>query len=240
MLLTNTSTPSISHPLRLVEIGLILHSSMSKIFLALPTHDNKISVGAVNPIAKAISNHDIQLASLTSSFLTNNFNHLWCMMLEDMPEYFVMLHSDIVPETDWIDILLEEVKDYDIVSVVSPMKNDSKGVSTATFDQNRENRIRRLTIEEVNSLPKTFTKKDVNDYGISGELLFNTGCWIAKTGDWCKTFPGFEMISGIVNEKPVSLPEDWAFSLWCAKNNLKTAATSKIKLEHHGINKWTM
>jgi hypothetical protein len=206
-----------------------------KIFLGIPTYDGQMCGGAVYPIVVAASEYQIHLMVNSSSLLPQNFNMLWCAFVESDCDYFVMLHSDIQPDVEFVKKLVDRSKDFDVVSAVSPIKDDSGDTSTAMFQGDT---IRRLSMKDIDSLPETFTTKDVHErLGLEGKLVLNTGCWIAKRGDWCEKFPGFSTSCMIKEGKPISLTEDWRFSLWAYDQGLKLAAT-QIPLTHYGTKGW--
>lgn len=209
------------------------------IFLAIPSY------GETNPktVLSILSSckKGVQLYFHTSSFLVDCFNECWCSLL-NTPDatYWAMLHADVSPEGPWLETLVEELerKKLDVLSVVIPLKDDSRNTSTAVLDA--KGMVHRLTLDQVFALPQTFT--DTKEIGIEGKLLLNTGLWIAKVGPWMKEFPGFEATSQIVcnngHYETLCQPEDWAFSCWAHEKGLKIGATRKVQLEHWGKKAW--
>jgi len=217
------------------------------IFLGFPHWDYSTPYTA-DALMRASKKHKINLVYKYSSTLCFNFNSLWCNMLNiGGMDYFAMLHSDVVPPPFWIDELLKEMGENDIISAIIPIKDHLKRVSTSVLTEvNGGKEIYCLTYDEVEKLPTTFTKRNLKDIGKNGILLVNTGCWIAKTGEWCKEFPGFHMDNVIKYNKktkkyePKMLSEDWLFSSWCDSIGLKIAATKCIKPLHFGKQNWVL
>lgn len=221
------------------------------IFLGLPCTDSFV-VKALAGLLHASQKHPVQLATKYSSNLTDNFNQLWCQMLNSkpLPEYFAMMHSDIEVPMWWLDTLVEELENnqLDVVSAVIPIKNDLRVTSTAMLDPGRKGElVYRLTYDDVKKLPKTFDNDDVKTIVGKGEsLLLNTGCWIAKAGDWMREFPGFQTDAVIKRDEktglfvPLTMPEDWRFSAWCNTKGVKIGATTALLVTHYGTNGWNI
>jgi len=94
--------------------------------------------------------------------------------------HFIMLHNDVVPESGWIDILMEEILacGADLLSVAMPIK-DLKGLTSTAIDSLDDpyEVERRITMTELYRLPPTFGIKDIPGYG-DRRLLANTGCFV--------------------------------------------------------------
>lgn len=178
------------------------------------------------------------------SILTHTFNCLWADAYNHRKElgftHFGMLHDDIGPETGWLKKLHEEMDatGADIVSVVNAIKNDKGCTSTGLRLPGRQV-VKRLTLAEVwaESLPQTFCAADINPGTI---LAINTGCWLAKVGDWMRHFPGFRTESGIHYDPETDKmtawvdSEDWIFAEWAHIQGLKVYATRAVKTWHEG------
>jgi len=178
------------------------------------------------------------------SALPHNFNTGWCVALNivhlgERVDYFAMLHADIAPEPGWLSKLIEEMEDkqLDVLSAVSPIKNNL-GLTSTAIDNNERDTWRpmcRLTMKEVFDLPETFTEDD-----LPGPLLINTGCWVVKWNqDWCKQVH-FEFNDRIVfntalnRYMPEFEPEDWCISRMFNDLGLRVGATRKVRLAHYG------
>lgn len=181
--------------------------------------------------------------AIQSSLLAQAFNILWCWMLNrrrngDPVSYFAMLHADVEPEDFWVDKLVDELeaKGLDVLGAVAPIK-DRRGVTSIAMAHDSGDPWRvhgRLTMREVYRLPETFTSADVGR-----PLLLNTGCWVAKVGDWCpKVHFTINDRIAFSKEKDAYVaecePEDWFFSRLCHELGLKVGATRKVRLGHRG------
>lgn len=222
-------------------------TEMERVYLAIPCGaDACISIGTVRTILHAIAEPRLSIAvmPLASSALVCNFNHLLCDLRHKMLEghafdWFVMLHSDIECEQNWLSKLVGIAKQTsaDILSVLSPIK-DERGLVSAGLDTNQW-MPRRFTMTEVHgSMPKTFDSEYCrNRYG--HDLIVNTACMIFNTRrPWIADF-WFETKNEIALDgrgKATVLfePEDWKMSRWANRNNLKLFTTSEVKLCHLG------
>ncbi len=124
----------------------------------------------------------------------DDFNALWARAMNRFENgeitHVGMLHSDLNPQTGFLDILMDEMaeNDLDLLSVACAMK-DGRGVCNCGVGvtANRWGSWRRITVEELPRLPPTFGLEDVMRLWFpSGEhsledkvLLHNTGCFIA-------------------------------------------------------------
>lgn len=108
------------------------------VFIGVPMHDQRMYGGTATAVMMPTEGKvDVTTMFGDGSSLSHNFNQLWsrALMLHDLGEvqYFAMIHSDIAPETFWLDKLLTEMKrvDADVISAVSPFRDGSKMTSTA-------------------------------------------------------------------------------------------------------------
>lgn len=193
--------------------------------------------------------------SLQSSFSSNgfdDFNIVWAQALNAFEAgsvtHFAMLHSDVVPQPGWLDVLLGEIEELkaDVVSCVIPIK-DGRGV-TSTGIGNPACRwapFRRFTMHEIMEMPSTFSISDT-EYP-DKFLLHNTGCWVCDLRS-----PIFRQTDKNGNAEcyfnfPTAVrrgedgrwvhyreSEDWFFSKKLAKLGAKTYATRKVSLFHRG------
>lgn len=175
------------------------------------------------------------------SILPHNFNCLLCKAFNSRQSHgwthFGLHHADIEASAGWLDTLLAEMDrhDADVISTVVPIK-DSRGVTSTGWMEPDTGRITRFTMHEVyNKLPATF---DAQTACPGKWLMVNTGLWVARL-DVLEDFPGFEFRSCIQKcddgkRRAVVLPEDWAFSEWCARQGLRVFATRAVKVSHHG------
>ena len=176
-----------------------------------------------------------------SSLLAYNFNTLWAEALNRRQElgltHFAMLHSDVVPEPGWLDILLEEqaLVGIDLLSCVIPIK-DGRGL-TSTAIVSPTNAIRRLTLWDL--IEGFYANRSLPLLEQEGRLLVNTGCWVCDF-----TQPWVEKVSFQCQDKIVkneegrfvahNVPEDWHFSMQCHRLGVSVAATRVVELAHLG------
>lgn len=209
---------------------------MTKILFGMPCYSG-IERQAHNAVVEIASRPDVVIANNTSTLIAMQRNIFWCDALNDRTYTHVcMMDSDIQPEHGWLDKMLAEMQAVgaDVLSVVSPMKDESGDTSMATA---QDNALTRLSMARVRCLPETFCSKDVG-----ARLCVNTGLILCDmTGSWVQQV-WFEINDAIrqVEEKwrPVNMPEDWNFSLMAQTFGAKVFATRKVKLTHWGRKGW--
>lgn len=217
---------------------------MEKVYLGIPCYGNSVNEGHLNATSMASKKQQLQIIETGSmSILTFNFNRLYAHALNARKQgitHFCMLHDDIVPEAFWLEKMLELMAKHgaDILSVVSPIKDNHGLTSTALDEPMAENipqqwRVRRLTLHEVwNDYPGTFT---------ADNLLVNTGCMLVDIRkDWADKLH-FRFENAIIPSprdpsklEAVCMPEDWLFSRDARKLGAKIFATREIKIYHEG------
>ena len=221
-------------------------------FLGMP-HSGQMTPETLFSLTNAGGKCRMLLAYAASSLLCHNFNQLWCQALngpeEDKPgvrpEFFAMHHSDIAAPTDWLDVLLGELDatGATMVSAAVAIKDFRGLTSTALLDV-QENKLRRLTVRELDELPETFAADDIaRAWGMPEEdpnrfvLCVNTGLWVCRFGDWAETIC-FETGDRIEQRDgkfvPMVFPEDWLFSSTLVSKGFKVAATKKVPVIHFG------
>jgi hypothetical protein len=187
----------------------------------------------------------LDIAYAHSSFLTFNFNALWCMALNNSHyTHFAMLHEDILPSAEnWLTKLVRFADDdqADMISIVSPIKLEIGTTSTALARAGEFGNFRRLTMREAVTLPSVFGRAEMETlFGWSGEnlLLVNTGAMVIRL-NWRDVLEQmcFKVNNWIRKNKQgdyiaISEPEDWAFSREAHERGLKVMATAAIRLEH--------
>jgi hypothetical protein len=214
------------------------------IFIGIPCYGNKICEGAVKGVLAASNqrlNKTIQFSGF--SILTRNFNALWTQALNSREQgttHFCMLHEDISPEPYWLDKMLRIMgeTDADILSVVSPMK-DNRGLTSTALDEplgdaDQRYRVRRLTLTEIHAKPATWTDE---------KLLVNSGLMLVKLDDRCEKL-WFEFNDAIVKNKDgkwgaVGMSEDWNFSRKAHQLGMKIFVTREISLQHLGMARYS-
>lgn len=182
----------------------------------------------------------------------DDMNVLWVDALNDAAAggctHFAMLHSDIVPEEGWLDILLTELETHraDLVSAVVPIK-DKRGLTSCGIGDVNDpwNPFRRFTMREIMQMPETFTVEDTEHP--DRYLLHNTGCWccdlrnpvfraLDDNGELIAfmNFP-LRVVQGpdgqLVHQRE---SEDWFFSRQLHRLGVRTLSTRKVSLTHQG------
>lgn len=216
--------------------------------LALPSR----GLGVADPEALAVGivhkasqrgEYMICPAQAWRSIITATFNLLWVSLLNERKRvgitHFAMLHDDVVPQTGWLDVLLDEMNETgaDLVSAVVPMKAAMGLTSTALDNTGDEWNPQRLTLKEIHQLPETFDSKDVG-----APLLLNTGCWICRLDrPWVNNvvFRQQDQIRLVDGQYEAhQIPEDWDFSRQVSRQGGKLVATRKVRL-YHERPEWT-
>lgn len=188
-----------------------------------------------------------------SSLLAKNFNALWGEGISGGYDYFIMLHSDIVPEDGWGQKLIDLIETHqaDTVSVAMPIKSDKGWTSCGIGDHcNKWSPLFRFTMKQLAKLPGTFTPDDIGWRNYP--LVWNTGCWIADVRKpWCfRTNHAGELLARFqvndrirFNKETGKLTvqgesEDWYFSRILYDLGCKCMVTREIKARHYGLHNW--
>lgn len=213
---------------------------MAYVVLGIPTYDQRIPMLAVPPLMQLAKKHTLHYMPVSASLLA--FGHNLCLanaLAVKDADWYINLHSDIVPEPDGLTKLIEiaERENADVVSVISPIK-DGRGLTSTGVGSKDDDwiSVRRFTMKQVmNELPPTFGQDRVEP----GVLMINTGCllinlkspWVRKA---CFTVRDrmVESENGILH--PIILPEDWGFSHDCYRWGAKVFATREVFITHHG------
>lgn len=215
-------------------------------YLSFPCYANVHPAACRAAFGGASARLRVRVLAQGHSLLAHGFNEAWCWALNaaqsgERVDYFAMLHGDIAPEPNWLDVLVAELEagHYDVVSAVVPIK-DSRGLtSTAVGHPDSADCYDvayRLTMAEAVRLPETFTAADIPE--APGPLLVNTGCWVCRFDPKWAERCHFEIRSrirkvGDIYQAEVN-PEDWNISRQWHALGLNVAATRKVKLHHHG------
>jgi hypothetical protein len=223
---------------------------VSKVFIALPTYDNRVdSRQALFLYGARMDNLQTTIKTRGLSALCWCFNWLWADCLNDRTfDYFLMIHADIVPmyPNRWMTKLINEANDAqaDLFSVVSPLKNQD-GLTSTGLISNEHPKERRLSMTEIMAMPETFNATNVaRVFGWEGDtnirLLVNTGCMLIdlrrNRDKWEKMhFQTHDDVVRVNGKLEATFePEDWLFSKQAADFGLKVAATRSVKLIHSG------
>lgn len=208
------------------------------VMLAMPSY------GPVEPESKLVAlycskEHQVIPAMGGCSLLAMGFNILWCKALNNREHagitHFAMAHSDIATEHWWIDKLIAEMDRVgaDVLSAVVPLKKRGGETSTAMMDEH--GLIARMNLADCHKIGPTFQASDVP----CSILCVNTGLWVCDfTKPWVEQIH-FEVRDSIEREQSgefvaKNLPEDWNFSIQCARLGVKVFATTLLSVTHFG------
>lgn len=210
----------------------------SKVFIGIPTYDNKVLAETIPAIMQAKKNPETSLTFRIFSFsaLCANFNILFAEALAGAQKlgytHFVLLHADIFPEAGWLDKMLEIMQrtEAEILSAIIPIK-DSRGVTSTARESDNRWRPIRYTLNEVYKMEPTFTDP---------AILLNSGLMIVDLrGEWTKQI-WFRTEDMIVQNAPgeftqLFISEDWLFSRDARKLGVtKQFATREVRAQHVG------
>ena len=226
-----TTGPVVSTPAR----------KKATIYMGIPTYLNRLeNVGAMFSVIHGSKDNYVGHSSISSSANCLGFNKLWIEALNQRPKFthFLMLHSDIVPMGEhWIDklVALMEKTGADVLSVVSPIK-DEKGFTSTALDEpvgtqiSQRWRVRRLTMHEVFKRPPTWTEP---------KLLINTGVMLVDIRKpWVDKihfhFDDDIIVDAKGRKRAVCFPEDWNFSRDARNLGASLWATREIPIQHFG------
>jgi hypothetical protein len=204
---------------------------MASLLVALPSYDGRRQNARAMSEILSIANLDIVCRERMSSLLAHGFNQTWAEALNAQPDFFMMLHDDIIPlDGDWVQVLFEEFTrtNASILSVVSPIKSDEGTTSTAVETTDPWN-PRRYTMTEIMEKPETWSEPG---------LLVNTGLMLVRFSE-----PWVNQIRFHIDERIIEkdgryvaqcAPEDWNFSREAAALGARIFATRKIAIQHVG------
>jgi hypothetical protein len=215
----------------------------AKVLIGVPTYDGNVRMGTAMALMAAHKRpefHDIECKTVfqSGSLLAFTFNGLWARALNGRAmgfTHFAMLHADLVPDPNWVVALLEEMQsnDADVISAVVPLKGPQGLTSTGVDDPDDEWRVRRFTLKQLATMPRTFT---------SDKLVINTGCMLVDLRkDWVDKIC-FRMQDGIehglTGATPLVVSEDWLFSRDVRGFGGKLFATTRVGVQHFGTQSW--
>lgn len=203
-------------------------------------------------IQASLGAHDVRIPESSGGTGWDDFNALWAAGLNlaeaDEITHFAMLHSDVVPDAGWIDVLMGEMESLgaDLISTAIPLK-DNRGLTSCGLGDpaNRWSAWRRFTVRELAAMPPTFS---LGDTGYTDKiLLHNTGCWVCDLrnpmffetdadGSLKCWFDFPTKVSRLPNGKWAHAreSEDWFFSRKLHERSAKTFITRKVRLRHRG------
>lgn len=206
---------------------------MTRVFVGVPAYGG-LHQNCLAGLMAASLVRPFTVNALDTSLLAHTFNSLWVQCLNS-GEYthFAMAHNDIEAPSGWVDQLIDELGDAEVISAVVRIKDHRRLVSTAVLRD--DGAIRQLSLDDLAGLPPTFGP---TLWG--GKLLVNSGLWVARLGPWARAFPGFRINSGIVALPTGELvarcrSEDDNFSRWCHANGVRLLASQSLPVVHHGV-----
>lgn len=216
-----------------------------KVVIGMPHRDGWAHYGAVFA-ATAIPSTKYTRWTINqgNSILTLTFNQLLADALnlrdKEGATHFAMLHNDIVPCANWLDILMDELvaHNLDMISAVVPIKNEKGLTSTASDNLGYPWGVRRLTMKEVMALPETFTVRDIPHRQDDACLLLNSGCTLMKIDEpWMEGlhFRQQDRIAWCVKDQEwvaQGISEDWDLSRQLVARGCRLGATRKVGLFH--------
>ncbi|KKN80773.1 hypothetical protein LCGC14_0325790 [marine sediment metagenome] len=233
-----------------------------KVFLGMPSYSK---TGTWDPAWQGFvvsptdgENITASKSKMNSSLLAHSFNQLYAQAIfarnTQGVTHFAMIHTDVAPEANWLDVLWEELtaQHADILSAIIPIKSSLGLTSTAIDNSSDPWHPRRLTMTEIMELPETFGRQATMEAGFNPDgdrLLVNTGCWIcdlrkdwvdaADDEGWLKCH--FTIGDGIRANADGSYlagvqPEDWTFSrmVQTVDPKARVLATRKVRVLHMG------
>lgn len=186
----------------------------------------------------------------------DNMNLLWATALnaarKEGVTHFAMIHADITPslDQDWLNVMIEEMEafDADFISAVVPIKDGRGLTSSGIADKhNPWNPHRRFTMQEIYTMPETFTAEDI---GYAGwPLNHNSGLIVAdlRRPIFFRTKPDGELAIWFEFRKRMWIEpttgdvkldgesEDWNISRRLWLEGAKTCITRKVRLKHWGM-----
>lgn len=217
-----------------------------RVFLAIPTYDGKLDMRTMSGVMAASETRQVKVQCGKSSLLASGFNRLWLAAVESGCDWWAMLHADIAPCPNWVDILIEECEEADasLCAAVVRIKGSDEWVSTALCHDGQTAHYV-LTMDNVRRLPETFDDADVrrvtNQQGI---MCLNTGMWVCRLTEAWARHVSFDIRTWIdwnaTPPVPRCIPEDWGFSQQLHRLGVRRVGTTACQLAHIGEADWCM
>lgn len=228
--------------------------TVEKVYIGCPTYDGRLDAWTARSLFEQTSQKRLPIVGVGQfSLLNMNCNKLYCEALNLRTEHgikwFAMLHADIIPEPNWLDILIDtaEANNADMLSAVVPMKDNTGDTSTALSNPSHDHWcLYKLKLAECAKLPPAFDVNDViREFKIQSftpKLLVNTGCMVVRIDK-----PWSEKLIFKTEDRIIQTPngftamadsEDWNFSRQVTDNGGRVMATMNVKLEHVGLQHW--
>ena len=228
-----------------------MSKARAKVFFGMPCYTSWMHRDGYRAILRA-SEGDCEVYTFmsSSSLLGMTFNMCWVealrAYLKGEATHFAMMHSDIVPEGPFLDIMLEQMEMHhaQVISAVVAIKNGQHETSTAISQIDNPWEADRLSLEQLEEMPLTFSIDDLRLR--PRQLLVNTGLMLVELGEWAlrtndagelKTY--FTIRDQVVRLserkfKVSAMPEDWNFSRMADEQGCKVCATQAIRIDHIG------
>lgn len=206
-----------------------------RILAAFPTYDGwRANGGAMFQLGRMP--YDITPMEFRSSLLAKGMNIALATGLNGKFTHLLLVHADIKPvDPKWFDQLYREFVRVgaDVLSVISPIKDNDKATSTALDGPDKWLPERILLDDAINHRPETWTAPN---------LLVNTGLVLMNLGDWAKRVYFTINDRLYTNDGRLQVgtePEDWFFSRRARDAGASLWVTRKIRIRHEGTRDWT-
>lgn len=176
------------------------------VFMAMPRYGpvERESDLAAMTCAFHTDGMNVRISDRMTSATPNAFNQSWCDCMNELAEfdYFVMLHSDLAPQGQWVSTLIKQLEEnnLDVIHAAACIK-DNRGLLSTAVGSNKGpwTKFRRVTLTELHQLPKCFTADDYFDLvGKEGFkdpsdlcMFNNTGAMCVKLDPTWRRFHGF-------------------------------------------------
>lgn len=162
--------------------------------------------------------HSIEISSL----LTWNCNRALQTARHNRADYFLMIHTDVVPEDNAIDKMLDIMSgsQCDVLSVALPLRHMPSESSAA---MQTSDGMRRLRLEEIGSgiyCPPT------------SKLRINTGLIMIDLHTRARGIVWTSADHVDDTGHVWNIPEDWLMSIWLEEQGIKFGTTCAVKAWH--------
>lgn len=216
------------------------------VYVALPSYNGWYSGGTQAACDRATRRYSLKKEQYNSSLLTKCFNVLWVRAVMSGCRYWAMIHADVNPPPGWLDTMIGDMDRLKatMMSACISLKNEERQISCAMCRPDTCEPHHILTLDDLEKLPPIFTGWNVNKtLGVDGDLLVNTGLWVADlSAEWVYRV-WFEFKSSIswTNYKLAHISqasEDWLFSQKLHEHGVTVYATQKMRVGHLGQKEW--
>lgn len=156
-----------------------------------------------------------------------------------------MLHSDVVPDDGFFDIIMEDLleHDADFMGAIIPIKDRTAITSTGYLEKGEMWEVdRRLVLRDLEKFGMRKQILMASDIG-PGVLLANTGCCMMRFDqEWRKELL-FTVQDRIIMKDgryvPQVIPEDWNLCKRLHEMGCKVMVSRQVALSHYGDNDWS-